>query len=53
VPIVGQADDLFLLGLVLRRVAGEVTMSRVRDHWSSTASGLRTASRVFGLPPHC
>ena len=49
IPVLGQADDVIVVGLVLRsvvRVAGPVALER---HWSGTAAGLALVRRVAGL----
>lgn len=49
IPVLGYADDVIVLGLVLRsvvRVAGEHALVR---HWSGSPEGLALVRRLAGL----
>jgi uncharacterized membrane protein YkvA (DUF1232 family) len=50
VPVLGYADDVLVVALVLRSVvrrAGEDALAR---HWPGTAEGLAVVRRLAGLP---
>ena len=50
IPVVGYADDVVIVVLVLRsvtRVAGADALDR---HWPGSADGLRVVKRLAGLP---
>jgi uncharacterized membrane protein YkvA (DUF1232 family) len=48
IPVIGLADDVILIALVLRWVihtAGEATLAK---HWPGTPEGLSAVRRLFG-----
>lgn len=50
IPVLGYADDVIVVGLVLRsvvRVAGEDALER---HWRGSPDGLSLVRRLAGLP---
>jgi uncharacterized membrane protein YkvA (DUF1232 family) len=50
VPVLGYADDVIIVALVLRRVirlAGPATLDR---HWQGTPNGLAAIKRLAGIP---
>jgi uncharacterized membrane protein YkvA (DUF1232 family) len=51
IPVLGYADDVIVVALVLRSVirrAGQKALSR---HWTGTAEGLRLLHRLVGVKP--
>jgi uncharacterized membrane protein YkvA (DUF1232 family) len=50
-PVIGWADDVVVVALVLRavvRAAGDDALAR---HWPGTAEGLRVVRRLAGIDP--
>ena len=50
VPVVGYADDLIVVGAVLRSVIRRAGPDAVRRHWPGTDDGLATIWRAADLP---
>jgi uncharacterized membrane protein YkvA (DUF1232 family) len=51
VPILGYADDVLVVALVLRSVLRRAGPDAVRRHWPGTEEGLRVVLRLSGAPP--
>jgi uncharacterized membrane protein YkvA (DUF1232 family) len=49
VPVLGYADDVIIVGLVLRSVVRRAGAPVVRRHWPGTDDGLAALARVTGL----
>ena len=49
-PVVGYADDIVIVGAVLRSVVRRAGPDLVRRHWPGTAVGLRALWDAAGLP---
>ncbi len=50
IPVLGWADDVILVCLVLRSVVRRAGAEAVRRHWPGTPEGLAVLWRVAGLP---
>ncbi len=50
VPVVGYADDVILVGAVLRAAVRGAGPGAVRRHWPGTPDGLRAVWRLARLP---
>jgi uncharacterized membrane protein YkvA (DUF1232 family) len=49
IPVVGHADDVLIVGLVLRSVARRAGVEALDRHWPGTPEGLRSVKQVAGL----
>lgn len=49
VPVIGYADDVIIVALVLRSVVARAGVDAVRRHWPGTPPGLETVLRLAGL----
>ncbi len=49
VPVLGQVDDVILIGLVLRHVVRRAGPAAVERHWQGTPEGLAIVRRLAGL----
>lgn len=49
VPVIGLADDVLLISLVLRWVIRTAGMTALAQHWPGTPEGLRAVCRLFGV----
>ncbi|MDQ3385867.1 MAG: DUF1232 domain-containing protein [Actinomycetota bacterium] len=49
IPLLGQADDVIVVGLVLRSVVRAAGPAALERHWSGTPAGLSLVRRVAGL----
>ena len=49
VPILGYADDVIIVALVLRSVIARAGENAVRRHWPGTPDGLQLILRLAGL----
>ncbi len=49
VPVIGYADDVIVVALVLRSVVRLAGPSAVERHWAGSAHGLTLVKRVCGL----
>ena len=50
VPVIGYADDAFIVSLVLRSVIKRADVEVVRRHWPGSPEGLDALSRLCRLP---
>jgi uncharacterized membrane protein YkvA (DUF1232 family) len=50
IPVIGFADDVIVLGLVLRSVIKRAGIENVEAHWPGTPDGLATLLRVCRVP---
>jgi uncharacterized membrane protein YkvA (DUF1232 family) len=48
-PVLGYADDVIVVSLVLRAVVHRAGTADVRRHWPGTDDGLRALGRLVGL----
>jgi uncharacterized membrane protein YkvA (DUF1232 family) len=46
IPVLGYADDVIIVGLVLRSVVRQAGPASVRRHWPGTEDGLRAVARL-------
>ncbi|MCZ4493464.1 MAG: hypothetical protein JWP53_2395 [Conexibacter sp.] len=46
IPVLGYADDVIIVGLVLRSVVRQAGPASVRRHWPGTEDGLRALARL-------
>lgn len=49
IPVVGYADDILVVALVLRSVARAAGVDAIDRHWTGSSEGLRVVKRVAGL----
>ena len=49
VPVIGYADDVLVVALVLRSVVRRAGRDSLRRHWTGTAEGLSAVERLAGL----
>lgn len=49
VPVIGYADDVIIVALVLRSVIARAGGDAVRRHWPGTPDGLQLILRLAGL----
>ncbi|TMB92203.1 MAG: DUF1232 domain-containing protein [Chloroflexi bacterium] len=49
-PVIGYADDVIIVGVVLRSVVRHAGPEAVRRHWPGTADGLAALCRAAQLP---
>jgi uncharacterized membrane protein YkvA (DUF1232 family) len=52
VPVIGYADDVIIVSLVLRSVIRHAGSDAVRRHWPGTSDGLAALWRAARLPIH-
>lgn len=50
VPVIGYADDVLIVALVLRSVIARAGVEALQQHWPGTPEGLRLILRLAGLP---
>ena len=50
IPVIGFADDIILVALLLRWVARSAGPAALAEHWPGTADGLAAVHRLCGLP---
>jgi uncharacterized membrane protein YkvA (DUF1232 family) len=50
VPVLGYADDVLVVALVLRSVVRRAGDQALQKHWPGTAEGLAAVRRLAGLP---
>ena len=50
VPVIGYADDIIIVALVLRSVIARAGAEALQKHWPGTPEGLRLILRLAGLP---
>ncbi|MGP4030964.1 YkvA family protein [Pseudarthrobacter sp. 1C304] len=48
-PVIGYADDVIIVALVLRSVVARAGVDAVRRHWPGTPAGLELVLRLAGL----
>jgi uncharacterized membrane protein YkvA (DUF1232 family) len=49
VPVIGYADDVLVVALVLRSVVRRAGREALVRHWAGTAEGLAAVERLAGL----
>lgn len=49
-PLIGYADDVIIMALVLRSVVRSAGPDSLRRHWPGAAAGLAVIERLAGLP---
>lgn len=49
-PLIGYADDVIIMALVLRSVIRSAGPDSLRRHWPGTVAGLAVIERLAGLP---
>ncbi len=49
IPVVGIADDVLLISLVLRWVIRTAGMAALKKHWPGSPDGLSAVCRLFGV----
>jgi uncharacterized membrane protein YkvA (DUF1232 family) len=52
VPVLGYADDVLVVALVLRSVVRRAGADAIRRHWTGTEQGLAAVERLAGLRTH-
>jgi uncharacterized membrane protein YkvA (DUF1232 family) len=50
-PVIGHADDVIILALVLRSVIRSAGTDAFRRHWPGTPAGLQVIERLAGRSP--
>lgn len=50
IPVVGYADDVVIVALVLRSVTRAAGPEALTRHWPGSADGLRVVRRLAGVP---
>jgi uncharacterized membrane protein YkvA (DUF1232 family) len=50
VPVIGYADDVILVALVVRRLLRHAGASKVSEQWPGSPEGLTALCRMLGLP---
>lgn len=50
IPVIGFADDVIIVGLVLRWVTRTAGPGALAKHWPGTPEGLATLCKLCGLP---
>lgn len=50
IPVLGYADDVIVIGLVLRAVIRRAGTDVVRRHWPGTETGLDSLARLCSAP---
>lgn len=50
-PVIGWADDVVVVALVLRSVVRAAGSDALARHWSGTADGLAVVRRLAGIDP--
>lgn len=50
IPVIGYADDLIIVALVLRSVTRRAGPQALEKHWPGTPTGLATVRRISNLP---
>lgn len=48
-PVIGYADDVIIVALVLRSVVARAGVDAVRRHWPGTPAGLEIVLKLAGL----
>jgi uncharacterized membrane protein YkvA (DUF1232 family) len=52
VPVLGYADDVLVVALVLRSVVRRAGRDALASHWTGTPEGLAAVERLAGLRSH-
>jgi uncharacterized membrane protein YkvA (DUF1232 family) len=52
IPVVGYADDVIIVALVLRSLVRRAGIDAVRRHWPGSADGFAALCRITGLASH-
>ncbi|MGO8964823.1 YkvA family protein [Mycobacterium sp.] len=50
IPVIGFADDVIIIGLVLRWISRAAGQEALAKHWPGTLDGLATLRRLCGIP---
>ena len=50
IPVLGYADDLIIVAVVLRRLARKAGPVKLAEHWPGTPDGLASVTRLLRLP---
>ncbi len=50
IPVIGFADDVIIVGLVLRWIARTAGRDAIVSHWPGTPDGLAALCRLCGIP---
>ncbi|OBH25403.1 hypothetical protein A5692_02245 [Mycobacterium sp. E342] len=50
IPVIGFADDVIIVGLVLRWISRTAGSEALAKHWPGTPDGLATLCKLCGLP---
>lgn len=50
IPVIGFADDVIVVGLVLRWISRTAGPGPLAEHWPGTPDGLATLCKLCGLP---
>ncbi|OBH12899.1 YkvA family protein [Mycobacterium sp. E3247] len=50
IPVIGFADDVIIVGLVLRWISRTAGSEALAKHWPGTPEGLATLCKLCGLP---
>jgi uncharacterized membrane protein YkvA (DUF1232 family) len=50
IPIIGYADDVIVVGIVLRSVIRRAGVDALDRHWAGTPEGLRLLKRLARVP---
>lgn len=50
IPVIGYADDVIIIGAVLRSIIRRAGPDVIRRHWPGTEDGLAALWRAAGLP---
>lgn len=50
IPVIGFADDVIIVGLILRWVSRSAGRDALAKHWPGTPEGLAALCRLCGLP---
>ncbi|WP_102418411.1 YkvA family protein [Mycobacterium sp. 4858] len=50
IPVIGFADDVIIVGLVLRWISRKAGSEALAKHWPGTPDGLATLCKLCGLP---
>ncbi|CAN5588066.1 YkvA family protein [soil metagenome] len=50
IPVIGYADDVILVALVLRHLVRKAGSKKLKEHWPGTNESLATLSELMRLP---
>lgn len=51
IPVLGYADDIIIVAVILRRLARRAGRDKLAQHWPGDPDGLRSLISVLRLPP--